>query len=116
MQQSARTLCFAIASPSSNGGATTCVTSCFDVQTAHKPGYIGSWILVKSRFVGSGSIKEVVKLLCQIFFFIFMQNPKLMWVDNTKTCAAQLYNAFPSLLKVLEDPTCDVGRDSLLVC
>lgn len=33
-----------------------------------------------------------------------------MWVDNSRTIAAQLFDAIPSLSKVLEDATHVLGR------
>jgi hypothetical protein len=34
-----------------------------------------------------------------------LQLPKYMWVDNSRTSANQLYDALPSLVKILEDAT-----------
>jgi hypothetical protein len=34
-----------------------------------------------------------------------LQLPKYMWVDNSRTSANQLYDALPSLMKILEDAT-----------
>jgi hypothetical protein len=34
-----------------------------------------------------------------------LQLPKYMWVDNSRTVAAQLYDTIPSLSRVLEDAT-----------
>lgn len=43
-------------------------------------------------------------------FFLPLQLPKFMWVDNSRTVAAQLYDVIPSLSKVLEDATHDMRR------
>jgi hypothetical protein len=36
---------------------------------------------------------------------LYLQLSKYMWVDNSRTSARQLYDALPSLLKILEDAT-----------
>ncbi|GAQ87318.1 acetamidase/formamidase [Klebsormidium nitens] len=63
---------------------------------------VGQWAVGDTSFDDYATgLRDVLKRYDDRGF----QLPKFMWVDNSRTVAAQLYNAIPSLSRVLEDAT-----------
>ncbi|GAQ84142.1 hypothetical protein KFL_001770280 [Klebsormidium nitens] len=63
---------------------------------------VGQWAVGDTSFDEyAPGIQDVLKRYDELGY----QLPKFMWVDNSRTVAAQLYGAIPSLSRVLEDAT-----------
>ncbi|GAQ93224.1 hypothetical protein KFL_013720010, partial [Klebsormidium nitens] len=63
---------------------------------------VGQWAVGDTSFDEYVTgVQDVLKRYADLGF----QLPKYMWVDNSRTVAAQLYETIPSLSRVLEDAT-----------